>query len=200
MPSQASQGQNTGSSLRVVYRDSVVGFRYTSTFQKTFTNQAMVRNIRLSYFGVYRPGRKQKYRRFQISFPDLSIAAQFVNMIAPICPCKPSSQPNPPNFVTRIPLFSQNVPSSQGTTESQSRTSNFPEHNLHRMSFATDVRNITTTSETTLQPAQSCLSQFTDKPIGLATDLPVPFLELSSMPPISSTQPVFVQPGNYSNR
>lgn len=46
LPSQASQSQSTGSSLRVVYRDSVVGFRYTKTPQKTSTGQTTVRALR----------------------------------------------------------------------------------------------------------------------------------------------------------
>ncbi|KAF8497656.1 hypothetical protein JB92DRAFT_3146650 [Gautieria morchelliformis] len=60
--------------LKVVYRDSVVGFRYLHP-------------------RVIPPGASPAFRRFQICFADPLLATQFVDSIRHICPCKA----NPPS-------------------------------------------------------------------------------------------------------
>ncbi|KAF8973069.1 hypothetical protein BDZ97DRAFT_1779189 [Flammula alnicola] len=67
--------QTEGLPLKAVYRDTVVGIRY---------------------FYCREDGVTPVYRRFQISFQSTSEAADFIEIIKPVCPCKlnPTSAPS----------------------------------------------------------------------------------------------------------
>ncbi|KAG1865809.1 hypothetical protein DFJ58DRAFT_152364 [Suillus subalutaceus] len=71
-----------GLPLKAVYRDAVVGIRYLHPRTADSTCQPV-------------------YRRFQITFTTATSAAQFIDAVRPVCPCRLNPQPQP--LVTRIP-------------------------------------------------------------------------------------------------
>ncbi|KAF8274487.1 hypothetical protein EI94DRAFT_1713558 [Lactarius quietus] len=83
-PSQIHPGQ--GPPLKAVYRGAVVGIRYQYPFSAPATSPA-------------------SYRRFQVNFSSASDAAQFIEAIRPVCPCKENSgPPAPPASTNRPPI------------------------------------------------------------------------------------------------
>ncbi|KIJ68142.1 hypothetical protein HYDPIDRAFT_173798 [Hydnomerulius pinastri MD-312] len=64
-----------GLPLKAVYRDAVVGIRYLHP-------------------RTVPPGCQPLYRRFQITFGNISAASQFVDAIRSVCPCKANPQPS----------------------------------------------------------------------------------------------------------
>ncbi|KAG2342473.1 hypothetical protein BDR05DRAFT_983245 [Suillus weaverae] len=81
--SRTNSGQpDHGLPLKAVYRDAVVGIRYLHPRTADSTCQPV-------------------YRRFQITFTTATSAAQFIDAVRPVCPCRLNPQPQP--FVTRIP-------------------------------------------------------------------------------------------------
>ncbi|KAG2361416.1 hypothetical protein BDR07DRAFT_1287214 [Suillus spraguei] len=71
-----------GLPLKAVYRDAVVGIRYLHPRTADSTCQPV-------------------YRRFQITFTAATSAAQFIDAIQPVCPCRLNPQPQP--LVARTP-------------------------------------------------------------------------------------------------
>ncbi|KAG2153722.1 uncharacterized protein EDB93DRAFT_1239672 [Suillus bovinus] len=81
--SKTNSGQpDHGLPLRAVYRDAVVGIRYLHPRTADSTHQPV-------------------YRRIQITFTTATNAAQFIDAVRPVCPCRLNPQPQP--LVTRIP-------------------------------------------------------------------------------------------------
>lgn len=80
-----------GLPLKAVYRDSVVGIRYLH--QSAFSS-----------------GRPPVYRRFQVTFGTTAGAAQFIEAIRPVCPCRANP---PPTHQHLNQTQSQNQSSSQ---------------------------------------------------------------------------------------
>ncbi|KAG1799742.1 uncharacterized protein HD556DRAFT_1231134 [Suillus plorans] len=81
--SRTNSGQpDHGLPLRAVYRDAVVGIRYLHSKTADSTSQPV-------------------YRRIQITFTTATSAAQFIDAVRPVCPCRLNPQPQPP--VPRIP-------------------------------------------------------------------------------------------------
>ncbi|KAG2119939.1 uncharacterized protein F5147DRAFT_125896 [Suillus discolor] len=81
--SRTNSGQpDHGLPLRAVYRDAVVGIRYLHSRTADSTSQPV-------------------YRRIQITFTTATSAAQFIEAVRPVCPCRLNPQPQTP--VTRIP-------------------------------------------------------------------------------------------------
>ncbi|KAG2757996.1 hypothetical protein P692DRAFT_206544 [Suillus brevipes Sb2] len=79
--SRTDSGQpDHGLPLKAVYRDAVVGIRYLHPRTADSTCQPV-------------------YRRFQITFTTATSAAQFIDAIRPVCPCRLNPQPQP--LVTR---------------------------------------------------------------------------------------------------
>ncbi|KAF8575099.1 hypothetical protein K439DRAFT_771924 [Ramaria rubella] len=90
---KGTKAQNQSLPLKVVYRDSVVGFRYLHPC-------------------VIAANSLPTYRRFQISFANPEKAMQFVNSIRQICPCKASPPPTVISALKPIPVpFGHLVPS-----------------------------------------------------------------------------------------
>ncbi|KAG2055232.1 hypothetical protein BDR06DRAFT_1020454 [Suillus hirtellus] len=81
--SRTNSGQpDHGLPLRAVYRDAVVGIRYLHSRTADSTSQPV-------------------YRRIQVTFTTATSAAQFIDAVRPVCPCRLNPQPQPP--VPRIP-------------------------------------------------------------------------------------------------
>ncbi|KAG0698138.1 hypothetical protein DFH29DRAFT_1019719 [Suillus ampliporus] len=82
--SRTNSGQpDHGLPLKAVYRDAVVGIRYLHPRTTDPTCQPV-------------------YRRFQITFTTATSAAQFIDAVRPVCPCRLNSQPP---LVTRTPTI-----------------------------------------------------------------------------------------------
>ncbi|KIK40723.1 hypothetical protein CY34DRAFT_13514 [Suillus luteus UH-Slu-Lm8-n1] len=111
--SRTDSGQlDHGLPLKAVYRDAVVGIRYLHPRTADSTCQPA-------------------YRRFQITFTTATSAAQFIDAIRPVCPCRLNPQPQPlvtrttvattgpPDGISRrgtiLPAVSQPQPSMVGT-------------------------------------------------------------------------------------
>ncbi|KAI9442188.1 hypothetical protein H4582DRAFT_1809893 [Lactarius indigo] len=88
-PSQIHPGQ--GPPLKAVYRGAVVGIRYQYPFSGPATSPA-------------------SYRRFQVNFASASDAAQFIDVIRPVCPCKETTGPPAPPIPTDRPLVPPSAP------------------------------------------------------------------------------------------
>ncbi|KAG1903295.1 uncharacterized protein F5891DRAFT_1018602 [Suillus fuscotomentosus] len=81
--SRTNSGQpDHGLPLRAAYRDTIVGIRYLHPRLADSTCQPV-------------------YRRFQITFTTATSAAQFIDAVRPVCPCRLNPQPQP--LVTRVP-------------------------------------------------------------------------------------------------
>lgn len=78
-PSQIHPGQ--GPPLKAVYRGTIIGIRY-------------------QYPPATSPA---SYRRFQVNFASASDAAQFIEAIRPVCPCKENTGPPVPPIPTNGP-------------------------------------------------------------------------------------------------
>ncbi|KAG2150975.1 hypothetical protein DEU56DRAFT_728399 [Suillus clintonianus] len=111
--SRMNSGQpDHGLPLKAVYRDAVVGIRYLHPRTAGSTCQPV-------------------YRRFQITFTTATSAAQFIDAIQPVCPCRINPQPplvtrtltiaaaGPSDDLSRrgtiLPSVSQARPSTSGT-------------------------------------------------------------------------------------
>ncbi|KAG1731505.1 uncharacterized protein EDB91DRAFT_721870 [Suillus paluster] len=82
--SKTNSGQpDHGLPLKAVYRDAVVGIRYLHPRTADSTCQPV-------------------YRRFQITFTTATSAAQFIDAVRPVCPCRLNPQPA---LVTRTPTI-----------------------------------------------------------------------------------------------
>jgi hypothetical protein len=70
----------------------------------------------------------QSYRRFQVNFSSPSDAAQFIDAIRPVCPCKENADPPPPQIPTNgLPAPSiQAASASAPLVRSQSSTVRWP--------------------------------------------------------------------------
>ncbi|KAI9510149.1 hypothetical protein F5148DRAFT_631139 [Russula earlei] len=73
-----------GPPLKAVYRGPVVGIRYQYPLTGPATSP-------------------MSYRRFQVNFTSASDAAQFIEAIRPVCPCKENAGPPPPQISTSRP-------------------------------------------------------------------------------------------------
>ncbi|KAH9957943.1 hypothetical protein BC827DRAFT_1261462 [Russula dissimulans] len=84
LDSQVHSGQ--GPPLKAVYHGLVVGIRYQYPLTAPATSPT-------------------SYRRFQVNFASASDAAQFIEAISPVCPCKENTSPPPPQAPTNKPLI-----------------------------------------------------------------------------------------------
>ncbi|KAI9463606.1 hypothetical protein BJY52DRAFT_924053 [Lactarius psammicola] len=132
-PSQVHPGQ--GPPLKAVYRGAVVGIRYQYPFSAPATSPA-------------------SYRRFQVNFASASDAAQFIDAIRPVCPCKENAGPLAPPTLTNGPPVPTAMPrpsmlppslSTVGTFKSETQGSSqdlsqkvprFPPHSSSDLSLA----------------------------------------------------------------
>ncbi|KIK48101.1 hypothetical protein CY34DRAFT_72839 [Suillus luteus UH-Slu-Lm8-n1] len=100
--SRTDSGQpDHGLPLKAVYRDAVVGIRYLlpRTADSTCQPVHIYRSLKTFY---------QIYRRFQITFTTAISAAQFIDAIRPVCPCRLNPQPQP--LVTRTTVATTGPP------------------------------------------------------------------------------------------
>jgi hypothetical protein len=127
----------------------------------------------------------QSYRRFQVNFSSSSDAAQFIDAIRPVCPCKENPDPPPP----QIPTNGLPAPSIQAASASAPLV-RFQTNNVRWPSMLPPSLNATN-SRTAEKYSQEEHSQRPPPPLQLSSsDLslaPPPSSDLAAAPAYSTT-------------
>ncbi|KAI0075129.1 hypothetical protein K474DRAFT_1600389 [Panus rudis PR-1116 ss-1] len=100
-PFMSARSVDTGLPLKAVFRDCVVGIRYL-------------------YPRIVPAGHRPVYRRFQINFRAAAEAANFIESIRKVCPCKENPPPMPGRTMTMTAIQSQRKTSGTAVNTSAS--------------------------------------------------------------------------------
>lgn len=151
--------------IKAVFRDSVVGIRYLHP--RIVPPGAIPVNRPLLYYFILELTFFKSYRRFQMTFISAAAAAQFVDAICPVCPCKPN-QPAAPSHTARQSTTANVSTNFQTRPFSLARPAvpPFSSSTLNPSKTSVPTKN----SAYTQNPVPSCSSlKFSSDPIDPAT-------------------------------